>query len=290
MKGKKTTITWMIAAALVAAVVVWRAAAGGGASDADGAVDAAGAADNVVEQQTPAVASERPATAPPPQPASTAPPTREEIRVQLRDPPPPESKLPGAWIDLPARSGAAAATVVALHGRGDTAHNFSTIARGFAPELGWRFIDAPLTYGRGKRWFVSDDVRRSGQPPARPLDLLEQHLRTLTGPVVLLGFSQGCMLLLHAVARGVPNVKAGVCIGGWSIGKPEFDVSAQVPVLFVNGSNDPVAKPELVREAIQLFENNHFATEQIEHAGAHTVPMDEAGRISEWMIRKAHGG
>lgn len=278
VKGKKTTITWMIAATLVAAVVVWRASAGDGAKQP------------VEPQASIAEVQPAPAAASPSPPAVTAPPSRREIQVHRRGPPSPESKLPGSWVDVPARSGASAATVVALHGRGDTAESFATIARAFPPELAWRFIDAPLAYGRGKQWFISDDVRRSGAPPERPLALLEQHLNTISGRIVLLGFSQGCMTLLHAVARGVPKVKAGVCIGGWVIGKPDFAASEMVPLLFVGGTNDPVAKPDRVREAIQMFENNHFATEHIEHAGAHTVPLQEADRIGEWLIRKAHGG
>ena len=282
-EGKKTTIIWMIGAAFAVGMVLWRVNA---APDAPETQTTKPAADRGSAQ--PAAA---PAT-PPPAPLSQRPPPGSSSGVVSKLQPkrgqPP--KLPGVWFDIPARTGTAAATVVALHGRGDTARNFGRIAASFAPQLAWRVVQAPLRWNRGFRWFDSAEIRRSRGVPLEALDLLKAHVGSIDGPVVLLGFSQGCMTILHAIAKGVDGVRAAACYGGWVVGEPQFGDAAPVPLLFVSGAADQLATPEKVRAAIQLFENHHKPTEHIEHAGGHSVPHELSGRVSEWLIRKGQGG
>lgn len=277
VKGKKTTIVWMIAAVGVIGLVIWRSQSG-----------------PVPPRDTPHVQSAQKTEDPAPQAAeaasTAAPPSRRNgLKSELNSKPSAadQPQLPGVWFDVKARAGTTAATVIALHGRGDTARNFGSITRGFSAALAWRVLEGPLNFGKGRQWFESDQVRRDASAAKATLDLVRAHIKSIDGPVVLVGFSQGCMTILHLAAEGADKVSAAACIGGWLIGEPAWSATARFPLLFVNGANDQIAKPASVRAAIQAFENRGFATEQIEFGGGHQVPMEEAPRISEWLIAKA---
>ncbi|GEM_PF-2585219 len=298
-KGKKTTITWMIIAAIVAVLITWRVTRGPDAEQTEPAQTAADVAKP--EKATPAAAeqsaTDKRAAEKSDQPVKTAQP-----KVDPSEPPKalgqldsagrrvkPKAKPPGKWTDVAAQNGRPAVNILALHGRGDTGRNFAEIARAFDPQLAWRFLEGPLTWrdSDGQQWFDSTALRAGRGNVNETVALVRAHIDAMDQPVVLFGFSQGCMTILHVLARSAHKVAAAVCIGGSVVGQLDFSEGPRVPILFVYGSGDTVVPPTATRNAIQVFENRGFAAEQIEHAGQHSIPQGEMGRIGNWMLGKA---
>ena len=286
-KGRKTTIVWMLATGLVCGLLVWRIMGGGeppvqSGADAPGAhhgphgEPATGDGSSASSGATPVAGGIRARVGSAAQPA-VRPTTGSPAGVQVRGEP---EKLPGAWVDVPARGGTAAVRVLALHGRGDTAANFARLARDFPGDVAWRFVEGPMPFSSGRRWF---DVAaaRDGRADFEPtFGMLRSHLDALDKPVILLGFSQGCMTILQLLATQPEGVRAAVCIGGNLVGAAGFSGKERPPVLFVTGARDTIVTAEKVRASIQRFE----------HAGGHTIPRDEVERIAGWMARKAAAG
>lgn len=224
-----------------------------------------------------------------PAPSSSA---IEEATPQLTAKPRPGRRpKPLAVVEVAAAAGAPAdgPLVFGLHGRGDTAQAFSRISGMFGGRLGWRFLAAPLVWQPGFAWFPD---HRRGAPEAEidaALGALHDHVSPAARkrPVALLGFSQGCMIILRYVAQHPNQVAAAVCIGGAVVG--DLGVPARkptTPILFVHGAGDPVVPATAARAAIQDMENRGFQTEFIEHGGGHEIPAAEVSRIADWLLRK----
>ncbi len=175
--------------------------------------------------------------------------------------------------------------VFGLHGRGDTAQGFSRVAGSLGRGLAWRFLGAPLPWQSGKAWF--SDHRRA--VPEHEIDAaisaIDDQVRGAgKRPLAMVGFSQGCMILLRYLALHPHIIRAGVCIGGAAVGElPTPGDAPTTPILFVHGAGDRVVAASAAREAIQAMENRGFATEFIEHAGGHVLPSEELPRISDWL-------
>lgn len=271
-KGKKTTIIWMAAAGIVGILVLWRVAGGGGAERAS---------DQPLAAATGANASATASAAPTPEPTRAAP--AKAPSIQPRGEP---ENLPGDWVDRPATTEKARVNVLALHGRGDTAAHFSHLGREFPASFAWRFLEGPLPFSSGRRWFDSAALRANRFDLNPVFAQLRAHVQAMPQPVVLLGFSQGCMTLLRIQAEAPLNVMGVVCIGGNLLGEVAFAKGPKPPMLFVTGALDRVVAAQDVRASIQRFENEGFATEFIEHPGGHTIPNAEIGRIADWMLRR----
>ena len=112
-----------------------------------------------------------------------------------------------------------------LHGLGDSKDGWKSAVPLIAPPgAGWIFVQAPNAYGPGWSWFDIDWATHSPDPVgvARSrtalLELLD-HLETTRGihaqDLRLVGFSQGCLMVLE-LALTVDRRFAGVAaISGW---------------------------------------------------------------------------
>lgn len=213
-----------------------------------------------------------------PAPQQVAPPTPRPT------PPPP---LAPDGIEVPgARAGAP--LVLLLHGRGDTAGQFSSVASLFGPELAFRALEAPWPFHEGKAWFRSDpaEVLRADLE-ADYAPLLAAILPARPRPVALLGFSQGCMLAAHFAIAHPEAVKAIVCIGGALKFEPPVPPPGmpRPAFLFVHGTEDPMVPVAQAKAAAQALDQRGFATEFLEHPGGHTIPRQDVPRIRQWLLQ-----
>ncbi len=272
-QGGNNTRGWMVgvAFALVALASAWIATLGGDEPATPPA------------EATPAEASAAAADPAPP-------PEREE--PPTRDPEPDPRARPGARRDVVVvlkGESAKGPVVVGLHGRGDTAANFSRLGPRFSRRLAWRFPQARSPFSRGFAWFTRDEGGRVvGMAEAVEAVHAQVQQAGEGRPVGLFGFSQGCMVILHYVVAHPETVGAAVCVGGRVVGPLATHVSgaARPPILFVNGVEDPVVPAQGTRDAMQSLEALGFPTEHIEHPGGHTVPTEELARMSDWLVRK----
>lgn len=152
---------------------------------------------------------------------------------------------------------AATVLVVLCHGVGADGHDLIGLAERFGAGLtGAAFIapDGPEPCDMapmGRQWFSLQDrspaVLDAGARRAAPLLLgtIEAELGRLgLGPeaVVLMGFSQGAMMVLHAGLRRRPAPRAILSYSGALLDSLELDaeISGRPPVLLVHGRDDAV--------------------------------------------------
>jgi phospholipase/carboxylesterase len=157
--------------------------------------------------------------------------------------------------------------VILLHGVGSNGANMAVLGRALAhalPGFVFESPDAPHGSGPHREWFsvigVTEANRAGRVVAARPgfdaviAALIEQHgYSNALGRVALLGFSQGSIMALDALARGRWPVGAVVAFSGRLASPPPLAPATGTPLLLIHGGADPVMpSSESVRAAEQL--------------------------------------
>lgn len=157
--------------------------------------------------------------------------------------------------------------VILLHGVGSSSANMAALGQAMAPALPgivFESPDAPHGNGRGHEWFSVAGVTEGNRPgrvaAARPgfdaviSGLIAQHgFSDALDRVALLGFSQGSIMALDALASGRWPVGAVVAFSGRLASPLPLAPSTGTPLLLFHGDADPIMPPsESVRAAEQL--------------------------------------
>ncbi|MGO1296855.1 MAG: alpha/beta hydrolase [Vibrio sp.] len=147
-------------------------------------------------------------------------------------------------------------TAVFLHGLGANGHTFEPIITmlDLDPAIHVEYPDAPYPHEGsefGKQWYSSEG--NDEQKKARLDKSIERLTKTLKDighieDMVLVGFSQGAIIALHAVAKGLP-VKGVVAIAG-KMYAPLETRENWPSVVLLHDNNDPVIP---VTKAQQTF-------------------------------------
>jgi phospholipase/carboxylesterase len=157
--------------------------------------------------------------------------------------------------------------VILLHGVGSNGANMAALGRALAPALPgivFESPDAPHGSGPHREWFSVTGVTEANRPgrvvAARPgfdaviATLIEQHgFSNALDRVALLGFSQGSIMALDALASGRWPVGAVVAFSGRLASPPPLAPATCTPLLLVHGDADPIMPSgESIRAAEQL--------------------------------------
>lgn len=200
------------------------------------------------------------------------------------------------------------ATVIWLHGLGDSGHGFAPIV----PELrlpdalGVRFVfphapERPVTINGGMRmraWYdiKSMDfdkradlsgVRESAQQVEQ---LIEAEINNGVAPekIILAGFSQGGVIALHLGPRfskslgGIMGLSTYMC-------QPELlaneahPANQQTPVFMAHGEMDDVVPIAMGKAAYETLTTNQYNVSWQSYRMQHNVNMDEINAISQWL-------
>ena len=107
------------------------------------------------------------------------------------------------------------------------------------------------------------------------------------GRVALVGFSQGSMMLLDAVATGRTPVAAGVAFAGRLVTDEALPPAGDTRLLLVHGAADTVVPPFELERARAKLTASGFAVESrlLPEIGLSIVP--EAARIACEFLRKS---
>ena len=160
--------------------------------------------------------------------------------------------------------------VVFLHGVGSRGASLLPLARQWAPLLpGAEFAapDGPAVFdgdGAGRQWFSVDGVTDTNRPQrivaARAgfdetlRNAVDQHgFLDRLDRVVLVGFSQGAIMALDAVATGRWPVAAVVAYSGRLASPPPLTPSKSTRVLLVHGADDQVVAARHSTEAAAVL-------------------------------------
>lgn len=192
--------------------------------------------------------------------------------------------------------------VILLHGVGSNGANMAALGRALAPALpGFAFEspDAPHGSGPQREWFSVIGVTEANRPgrvvAARPgfdaviAALIEQHgYSNALDRVALLGFSQGSIMALDALASGRWPVGAMVAFSGRLASPPPLAPATGTPLLLVHGDADPIMPSgESIRAAQQLTAAGVRARIAIEAGLGHQVShggLAEAARFLDDVL------
>lgn len=141
--------------------------------------------------------------------------------------------------------------VILLHGVGGTGASMQPLADALALSVPAHCPDGPELFdmGPGRQWFSVKDVTEENRP-ARVAAAMPAVTRTIEGfgdprDSLLIGFSQGAIMALHAVAAGLPA--AGVFALSGRLAGPIADRANWPPITLLHGSADPVMPPAIAR-------------------------------------------
>jgi phospholipase/carboxylesterase len=158
------------------------------------------------------------------------------------------------------------ALVILLHGVGSRGTDIAVLERAWAqvlPGADFAAPDAPFAFdqaAQGRQWFSVSGVTEADRPArvvaARAaFDATLERIVTERGfadrleSVALVGFSQGSIMALDAVASGRWKVGAVVAFAGRLATPEPFAAAMGTPVLLVHGTADPVMPVALAEDA-----------------------------------------
>ena len=146
--------------------------------------------------------------------------------------------------------------LIMLHGVGSNGADLAPIGQHIAQNIGADYAspDAPDAFdqgGAGRQWFSITGVTEVNRPArvaaarasfdATLIQIIEAHgLQNQLHNVALVGFSQGSIMALDAVASGRWPVGAVVAFSLRLASPKPLTPALQTPVLLIHGTNDPV--------------------------------------------------
>jgi phospholipase/carboxylesterase len=182
--------------------------------------------------------------------------------------------------------------VLLLHGYGSSEQDLPGLMAYLPDGLASASVRAPLTLGPGSYAWVPIAV------PGRPdpditresttalLAWFDEHVAA-DRPVVLLGFSQGGLMVSQLLRMRPDRFIAAVVLSGFVLDDsfPGDAVLAQrrVPVFFAHGDADPVIAPDATARASVWLAEHTDVTDR-EYAGlAHAVSAEELDDLSTFL-------
>ena len=173
--------------------------------------------------------------------------------------------------------------VIFLHGVGSTGDSMQPLADALSLTVAVHCPDGPEPFdmGPGRQWFSVKGVTDANRP-ARVAVALPAYTRTVESfgdprDSLLIGFSQGAIMALHAVAAGLPVT--GVFALSGRLAGPIAPRTDWPPITLLHGSADPVMPPAVA----------HAAKAWLRAAGAQPVlqVFDDLGHTVDHRILSA---
>ena len=200
------------------------------------------------------------------------------------------------------------ATVIWLHGLGDSGHGFAPIV----PELrlpdalGVRFVfphapERPVTINGGMRMRAWYDIKSMDFDKRADLNgvresaeqveqLIEAEISNGVPPekIILAGFSQGGVIALHLGPRfskslgGIMGLSTYMCQPELLAGEAH-PANQQTPVFMAHGEMDDVVPIAMGKAAYDTLTANQYNVSWQSYRMKHNLNMDEINAISQWL-------
>lgn len=184
--------------------------------------------------------------------------------------------------------------LIFLHGVGSNGNDLAGLGGQMATRLGMRSAspDAPHPFdqgGMGRQWFSIAGVTEANRPTrvqaARAgFDAVLNRILVETGfedrldKVALIGFSQGSIMALDAVASGRWPVGAVVAFSGRLASPAPLSAATGTPVLLLHGKADAVMPHGLADQACLALQKAGVAAEVQKLPGVgHTISNEGVG-------------
>jgi phospholipase/carboxylesterase len=196
--------------------------------------------------------------------------------------------------------------VIGLHGVGSNGANLAPLGsflRQSSPDMDFESPDAPFSFGNGagRQWFSIEGVTEANRPQrvveARAAfdevlgDIIARHALTNNlDRVALVGFSQGSIMALDAVASGRWPVAAVVAFSGRLASPEPYAPSETTRLSLIHGTADhimPFAESEKAKAA--LTKAGVSAELHTLPGVGHTISQDGAAIAANFLLT-AFGG
>jgi phospholipase/carboxylesterase len=192
--------------------------------------------------------------------------------------------------------------VIMLHGVGSSGSDLAPLGDVWKGDLpGAVFVSpnapTPSSFGSGYQWFsvagVTEDNRSARIEDARmafdatiSAIIKENGFADRLDQVALVGFSQGTIMALDAVASGRWPVGAVVGFSGRLASPLPLQPAVGTPVLLVHGSADPVIPAAETTKAAALLQPLGMHVETVIMPGlGHTISADGAARAGMFLAQ-----
>jgi phospholipase/carboxylesterase len=208
------------------------------------------------------------------------------------------SKLKSPLVTLAQCEGEPKNVIIALHGFGDTAANFSHIAKEFRLQnVLWLFVQGPKNVPmamEGAQWFslFSDPKEEISASENALFDLIENVKETLelsSDKIFLMGFSQGAGMALYHGLKSQESLAGLICLSGFMIRQSEIIPLLQTkekfpPVFLAHGSMDQVVFPSLFYETKNCLSlNRNIKLICKNYRMEHTISSEEIADIRKFI-------
>jgi phospholipase/carboxylesterase len=148
--------------------------------------------------------------------------------------------------------------IVFLHGVGSTGGDMRPLAQALDLAVPAHFPNGTLPFdmGPGRQWFSVRGITEANRPDrvAAALPAVTAMLQSLgpTEDTLLIGFSQGSIMALHAAAAGLPL--AGVVAVAGRLAGPVPAQAIWPWVTLLNGAADPMMTPTIARATLSWLQ------------------------------------
>lgn len=189
--------------------------------------------------------------------------------------------------------------IVALHGVGSTAGQMAAALAPLGAMAEVVALDGPEPFAggsEGRQWFSIAGVTEANRPQ-RVMQALPPLIALLDGiaaehgvardDLVLLGFSQGAIMTIAAVAQGLHKGRA-ICIAGRLVAPLLAASGTPGSILLVHDANDPVMPIDLCQQAEgALSSAGHDVTAVRTEGLGHSIGPATLAAIAEWLAATA---
>jgi phospholipase/carboxylesterase len=190
--------------------------------------------------------------------------------------------------------------VIMLHGVGSSGDDLVPLARAWTDDLPGAIFVSPNApersgFGSGYQWFsvagVTVENRGERIRAARAsfdatisAIIKEKGFADKLGQIAFVGFSQGTIMALDAVASGRWPVGAVVGFSGRLATPSPLTPSIATPILLVHGTADPVISSTETTDAAAVLQTLGMKVETVIIPGLpHTISADGAARAGEFL-------
>jgi len=189
--------------------------------------------------------------------------------------------------------------IFAIHGRGANATDLAGLASEFGDGYRWILPQGPRPVPLGPgyvgwAWYELDDSRadtvvESRDILARFVDDTLQRLNVPRDRALLMGFSQGAVMSLHAGLESETTFAGIAAMSGYL---PAADTLAPIlpqrrdrSILMVHGTQDQTLGIELGRAARDLLQNAGLSPEYAEFEMGHQITPESLAVVREYVER-----
>lgn len=194
------------------------------------------------------------------------------------------------------------ALAIFLHGVGSNGEDLASLGQhwaGLLPDVAFASPNAPFPFeqGTGYQWFSLAGVTPENRPArvrearqafdATLMQILASHgMENRWDKVVLVGFSQGAIMALDALASGRWPLAGVVAFSGRLAWEGALTPNPHTPVLLVHGHADGVIPwTETDSAALRLKSANVPTETQLEPATGHTISGQGAKRAAAFIAQ-----